>query len=155
MTRCLFLLLLLNSCTSSFINEKTSEISDLSTTCIESVGWENIIQEHSTDSIVDSELLLALKKIKEKPFPTMVLYFSAPPKELVAISTDYYSIRYIYNKSISFSVLDGFSGSLSNIEKKRIVKRVHNLLIKYQCGEGVKESMKIINNLDITPPNNK
>lgn len=124
------------------INEKTTHIGYLNTTCLSKAAWLEIRNTHSTNSITDSTLLNKMKDFKDKPFQTYVLYFKDFPCELIGV--EYSSVRYIYNPLISDQVLDGLSAILNHKEKKRIVKRIQLLLVKYQCERGVNESFELM-----------
>lgn len=137
----LVIILLLQSCRYG-INEKTSWICDLNTTCLNDDAWTKILQKYSTDSIKNPKLLEKLKDFKNQPFQTDVLYFKDEPIELIGF--EYYGIRYAYNPKISNQILDGLSPQLNDIEKKRILKRIQTLLMQYQCEEGKVESLKVI-----------
>ena len=41
-------------------------------------------------------------------------------------------------------VLDGMSSELSEKERKRVVRRIQNQIIQYQCNEGKTESLNYI-----------
>ena len=137
----LVIILLFQSCRYG-INEKTSWICDLNTTCLNDDAWVKILQKYSTDSIKDNKLLEKLKDFKSLPFQTDVLYFRDEPIELIGF--EYYGIRYIYNPKISNQILNGLSPQLNDKEKKRIHKRIQILLMEYQCEKGKKESLKAI-----------
>jgi len=74
-----------------------------------------------------------IEEFKSQPFENELIYFSHSPEEVIAISSDHYSIRYVYNPKISDQVLDGFSKSLNESEKDRILKRIESVLEKYGC----------------------
>jgi hypothetical protein len=137
----LVIILLFQSCRYG-INEKTSWICDLNTTCLNDNAWAKILQKYSTDSIKDTMLLEKLKDFKNQPFQTDVLYFKDEPIELIGF--EYYGIRYVYNPKISNQILNGLSPQLNDIEKERIHKRIQTLLMEYQCEEGKAESLKIL-----------
>ncbi|MCD0468066.1 hypothetical protein [Flavobacterium sp. ENC] len=137
----LIIIVLFQSCRYG-INEKTSWICDLNTTCLEDNSWTLIMKEYSIDSIKDVKLLEKLQDFKSQPFQTNVLYFKDEPTELIGF--EYYGIRYVYNSKISNQILNGLSPQLSDKEKKRIHKRIQTLLMKYQCKEGKAESKNTI-----------
>ncbi len=137
-----FVAILLQSCYG--INEKTSGISTLNTNCLSSNAWDEIKKEYSTDDITNPKLIERLKRFENQPFTNEVLYFKNNPEELIAVSTDHYGIRYVYNPKISNQILNGLSPQLKDKEKKRIHKRIQTLLMKYQCEEGKAESLKAI-----------
>lgn len=137
-----FAFLSLHSCYG--VNEKTSIIHSLNSTCLPESAWDSIKREYSSNMLVDSQLLEKLKEFRKMPFSTEVLYFPDSPEELIGISHNHYFIRYVYNPDISDDVLSGLSPELSAAEKKRIGKRILTLLMKYQCDEGQKESLRMI-----------
>ncbi len=141
------IVLMLSSCYYG-INEKTSKISSLSTTCIADTAWQDIQKHHAVDSTLNANFIAVLKEFEDQPFSTEIWYFDKDPQELIGISDNHYLIRYVYNPKISRQVLNGLSPQLSDAEKKRIRKRVLSLLMNYQCEEGKAESMKIINSPD-------
>lgn len=125
------------------INENTFEIGDLNTDCLDKHAWKELLQKYNTENIEDTMFIEALKDLKLEPFRTEVLYFrDTYPKELIAVSEDHYSVRYVFNPSISKVILDGLSSELSEKEKKRIRNKIQLLLMEYQCKEGIK-SLKI------------
>lgn len=138
----LFIIILLFQSCRYGINEKTSWICDLNTTCLEDNSWTLMMKEYSIDSIKDVKLLEKLQDFKSQPFQTNVLYFKDEPTELIGF--EYYGIRYVYNSKISNQILNGLSPQLSDKEKKRIHKRIQTLLMKYQCKEGKAESKNTI-----------
>lgn len=128
------------------INEKTSEIGDLNTDCLDKHAWEELLQKYNTENIEDTIFIEALKDLKLRTFQTEVFYFrDTYPKELIAVSEDHYSVRYVFNPSISNRVLNGLSTELSEKEKKRIRNRIQLLLMDYQCKEGIKKSKELLN----------
>lgn len=137
-------LFVLNGCYYG-INEKTSEIGNLHTECLENDTWVKINADYSVNKITDTLFFEGLEKIKLRTFKTEILYFEEPPKELIAIAEDHYSVRYVFNPKISRQSLDGLSMQLDNTEKKRIRDRVQKILMKYQCEEGRKESQQLVN----------
>jgi hypothetical protein len=127
------------------VNEETSEICFLNTTCLTPEAWNQIKIEYSVEGIIDSALIEKLSQFKHEPFEVEVYYFKDYPEEFIGISIDHNAIRYVYNKNIDDSILDGFSSSLNNSEKMRIRKRFQSILIKYQCEKGKIESKNLIN----------
>lgn len=122
-------------------NSETSEIGSMSPSCLDSLAWENMCQEHSIDSIKDPNLISRLDDVKKHFIkPDYILYFDEDPKEI--IGCDWYSIRVVYNEKIADQLLTGLSPLLSNKEQKRIRNRVFTELIKYQCEEGRYEMIK-------------
>jgi hypothetical protein len=128
----------LNSC--QFANSETSEIGSISPTCLDSLAWKKICQEHSIDSIKEPKLLSKLEDVKNHFIrPDYILYFKDEPEEI--IGCDYYSIRVVYNENIANQTLMGLDPLLGNDEQKRIRNRVLNEIMKYQCDEGKKETL--------------
>tara|TARA_Y100000782_G_C10188706_1_gene268805 strand:- start:9279 stop:9620 length:342 start_codon:yes stop_codon:yes gene_type:complete len=112
----------------------------LNTDCIEKGAWDKIKHAHFIEESIDSSFVGGLMTIKTKPFKTEILYFSESPEELIAVSVDHYSVRYVNNPNISSHVLDGVSSESSHQGKDRIVNRVQKLFLKYQCPEGTNNS---------------
>lgn len=139
---CCFVFLSLQSCYG--VNEKTSIIHSLNSTCLPESAWDSMKREYSSNMLVDSQLLEKLKEFRKMPFSTEVLYFPDSPEELIGISHEHYSIRYVYNPDISDDVLSGLSPELSAAEKKRIGKRILTMLMKHQCEKGRKASLRMI-----------
>lgn len=139
---CFIIIFLLQSCYE--VNKKTSEISTLNNICLAPNAWLEINKDYSTDYITNPKLIEVLDGFRNEPFTTEVLYFKNNPEELIAISTDHYGIRYVYNPKISDQILNGLSPQLNEMEKKRIHKRIQTLLMEYQCEKGQKESLKAI-----------
>ena len=132
-------MLLLNSC--QFTNTETSEIANLSPTCLYSLAWKKICQEYSIDSIKDPKLLSKLEDVKNHFIkPDYILYFKNGPEEI--IGCDWYSIRVVYNEKIADQILTGLNPLLGNDEQKRIGIRVLKEIMKYQCEEGKKETLE-------------
>ena len=135
----LFAILALSGCYG--VNSETSEIGSMSPSCLDSLAWIKISQEHSIDSIKDPKLILRLEEVRNHFIkPEYILYFDDEPKEI--IGCDWYSIRVVYNEKIADQLLTGLSPLLSNEEQKRIRNRVFSELIKYQCEEGKAKMMK-------------
>ena len=132
-------MLVLNSC--QFANSETSEIGSMSPTCLDSLAWKKICQEYSIDSIKDPKLLSKLEDVKNHFIkPDYILYFKNGPEEI--IGCDWYSIRVVYNEKIADQTLTGLDPFLGNDEQKRIRNRVLKEIMKYQCEEGKKETLK-------------
>jgi hypothetical protein len=98
----------------------------------------------SSDKIDDSLFKISLDDFHSQTFSCELLYFNSTPKEIIAIDKDHYSVRYVFNPEISMNVLDGLSQKLSNSEKNRILNRVQEVILDYQCQEGKKESLKLM-----------
>jgi hypothetical protein len=128
----ILLVLILSSCYG--INERTSSIASINYSCRE-VNWLEMVNDHSIANITDSSFIRKFSSFKDKPFETELFYFKENPKEIVAISHDHYSIRYVYNPKLSTKVLDGFSRKLDTKEVDRISKRIYSMLEKYGCTE--------------------
>jgi hypothetical protein len=123
------------------VNSETSEIGTLGPSCLDSLAWTKICQQNSIDSIKDPELLRKLEDVKNHFIkPEYILYFKDEPEEI--IGCDWYSVRVVYNKRISYHTLDGLSPQLGNDEQKRIRNRVLQELMKYQCQEGQLETLR-------------
>jgi len=123
------------------VNAETSEIGSMSPRCLDSLAWDIICAEHSIDNITNPELLLKLNDVKNHFIePDYILYFKDGPEEI--IGCDWYSIRVVYNYNIANQTLTGLSPLLSNKEQKRIRNRVFKELMKHQCEEGKKETLK-------------
>lgn len=123
------------------VNSESSEIGRMSPTCLDSLAWEKICQEHSTDSIKDSNLISRLEDVKNHFIkPDYILYFDEEPKEI--IGCDWYSIRVVYNEQLADQLMTGLSPFLSNGEQKRIRNRVFKEIMKYQCEKGKQETIK-------------
>ena len=129
----LFLLVIFASCHYG-INERTSAIADIDYSC-RKVDWDNMRVDHSLANIKDSTIIRIIPAFKTKPFETELFYFDEAPQEIIAISTDHYQIRYVYNSNLSSQVLDGYSRKLDKNEVDRISKRIYSLLEKYGCVE--------------------
>lgn len=122
------------------INSKTSEIGNLNTNCLDKDAWLIIYQKYSISNIDDSIYSFQVNDFKNMPFETDLLYFESNPKEIIAISKEHYSVRYVFNPSISSQILDGLSPKLKEEEKKRIRNRIQKVLMEYQCEAGKKEA---------------
>lgn len=133
------ILLICNSC--QFVNSETSEIGSMSPICLDSLAWKKICLEYSVDSIKKPKLLKRLKDIKNHFIkPDYILYFKEEPEEI--IGCNWSAIRVVYNEKIADQPLTGLDPFLGNEEQKRIRNRVLKELIKYQCEEGKKETLK-------------
>lgn len=119
-------------------NEITSEICSVNYTC-NNQEWDSILKAYTTDSIKDLALINQLNSFQNKPFKTDILYFKSNPEELIGISKDRYSIRYVYNSQISNQILDGLSQKLSEIERLRIELRVKKMITDLGCKENVSQ----------------
>lgn len=127
------------------VNEKTSAICSLETDCLYYQAWNQLETKHSTNEISDSILLEKLDEFKILPFEVYIFYFKDSPEELIAVSTDHFVIRYVYNKKISDNILDGLSPKLKDDEKKRIRARIQNILMEHQCEAGRTKSLNLLN----------
>ncbi len=137
----LVILLLLTACSQLYTNSETSEIGSMSPSCLDSLAWEKICQEHSVDSIKDSVLLTKLEDIRNHFIkPEYILYFKEEPEEI--IGCDWYSVRVVYNKKIADQTLTGLDPLLGNDEQKRIRNRVLKEIMRYQCKDGQSETLK-------------
>lgn len=132
------LLLLLNRCFYG-VNKETSEIGILNSTCLDDSAWENLTSKYSIQLIEDSIFSKGLIDVRNHFIkPAYILYFNEEPKEI--IGCDYYSVRVVYNPSLSEMVLSGLSPSLSDDEQIRIRNRVQQALTEFQCEKGKLES---------------
>lgn len=137
------IMLFLTSCYG--INEKSTEIGSLNTNCLDSLAWVKIAQSHSVEKITESLFLEQLSKFKIEPFETELFYFDVAPKEIIAVSTDHYQVRYVYNPEIAGQILDGLSPQLGEKEDRdRIRNRIQLLLMPYQCKEGRMKSVELL-----------
>lgn len=124
------------------VNEKTTIIADIYSDGV-SEELKIIMNDKSLSEIWNDSLsLIAIEEMKNNPITTVDLYYFENPNEI--IGADYYSVRYVYNPSISSSVLDGMSPELLNHEKIRIVLRMQQLIMEYQKEPNKTESKKII-----------
>jgi len=126
------------------VNKKTTEIGILNTTCVTDGAWDDILRTYTTKNIQDSLFLAKIEEIERMPFPTQILYFFDGPRELIAVSEDHYAVRYVYNPDLSLVPLCGMDKGLSIEEKKRVTKRVQDIIIQYQCEAGQERSREII-----------
>lgn len=129
----LFLILIFSSCFYG-VNERTSGITDLNYSC-KQTDWDKMKIDHSVESSLDSTFIRKINHFKTKPFESELFYFKEKPQEIIAISSDHYQIRYVYNPKLSNKILDGFSEKLNNKEVDRISNRIHAMLEKYGCSE--------------------
>ncbi len=131
------------SCSQLFINEQTSEITSIESTC---VVFDGLIKDYSPDSIKNIDFLQNVTELKKWYLPPrFILYFKEDPEELIGI--DYYEVRCVYNKGISNNVLGGLDSQLTDLEKVRIFTRVQTTLMKYQCEKGKLNSLEAIKNI--------
>ncbi|MDJ1493335.1 hypothetical protein QNI19_10370 [Cytophagaceae bacterium DM2B3-1] len=123
------------------VNAETSELGSISPRCLDSLAWNKMCAEHSIDSIKDEHLLQRVKSVKNHFIqPEYILYFKEEPEEI--IGCDWYSVRVVYNAKLADQPLDGLDVLLGNDEQKRIRNRVFSEIMKYQCEEGKKETLK-------------
>lgn len=47
---------------------------------------------------------------------------------MIALSTEWYSVRYVYNPAISTRIQSGLGNSLKEKDKKRIMTRIYGAL---------------------------
>jgi hypothetical protein len=127
------------------INKKTSEIGNLNTDCLASTAWAEILKEYSTKKIEDHRFIVQLNEFASFPFETELLYFDAQPREIIAVSKDHYSVRYVFNPVMDGQILDGLSEKLNEKAKRRVRNRVQEALMKYQCEEGKKKAVELLN----------
>lgn len=134
MTKILLALLLFMISSCYGINERTSAIANINYAC-DNADWDKMQTDHSIATIEESSFKSKIRAFNTMPFETELFYFNESPKEIIAISTDHYQIRYIYNPNLSSMVLDGYSTKLDQKEVDRISKRIHAMLEKYGCEE--------------------
>jgi hypothetical protein len=136
----IFLILLLNGCYYG-VNEMTSEIGSLNSTCLEDSVWKELTAKYTVDSISKPEFREGLKDVKNHFIkPQYILYFSSGPEEI--IGCDWYTVRVVFNPNLSTRTMSGLDPSLSDDEQVRIRNRVQKLLIPYQCDKGKLESLE-------------
>lgn len=140
--RLLYLFIILLTTSSCYqVNSETSEIAIINASCLDSLAWDKILQEHSVHKIKDSSLIIGLKSVKNHFIkPDYILYFDDEPKEI--IGCNWGAIRVVYNENIASHSLTGLSTLLSNKEQKRIRNRVLIELLKHQCDKGKFEMAK-------------
>lgn len=127
------------------VNERTSEIGTLTSTCLDDSVYAILEEKYSTKNILDPEFLSALEKMKTpQSLSTVFLYFDTLPREIIAIDESYYFVRYVYNPELYPYPVSGLPDVLSNKERKRIVNRVQGLLMEYECDKGKEESLRIM-----------
>ncbi len=90
---CLFGLLSLISCYE--VNEKTSEIFELSSCCNADSTWIKMYNSHKIQNLESKEVQEIIHEFKNMPFSTNILYFKDYPEEYIGISKGGTSIRYI------------------------------------------------------------
>ena len=131
--------MLLSSCYG--VNEKTSEIGKLNSTCLEDSAWTELTKQYSTDRISSDKFLEGLERVKNYTFKsTYILYFPSGPEEI--IGCDYYSVRTDFNPEISNLAIGGLHNALKDEEQVRIRNRIQKLLMNYQCEKGKLESQE-------------
>lgn len=130
------------------INEKTTNICSLNTICLTDSAWTTIKRRYDVSKIHDDDFISAAKDIDTVwRFRTETLYFDSGPKELIAVATDLYSVRYCYSPRgnlFTDKVLDGLSPELTASEKMRIRNRIQSLFLEFQCEEGKMQSYKLM-----------
>ena len=121
------------------VNEKTSEIGILNTTCLHDSAWTELTQQYSTDRISSDKFLEGLERVKNYTFkPDYILYFPSGPEEIIGCT--YYAVRTVFNPEISNMAIGGVHNALKDEEQVRVRNRVQKLLMKYQCEKGKLES---------------
>ena len=65
-----------------------------------------------------------------------IMYFKEDPVELIGLSREHYSVRYVYNSQISPNVLNGYATELNEKEKKRVISKVKKTFLPYKCDYG-------------------
>ena len=138
---CCLALMFLSGCYG--VNKKTSEICSLSNVCLAPDSWERMLQKYSVDSVKDDGFFFSLKYMRDSRFSLHILYFDDPPKEMVGIHDNGYTVFYVYNPLIDDKVLTGLSPELPIAEKERIGKRVIAAQAEYQCVYGQRRSLDL------------
>ena len=126
----LSIILLLSQCYG--VNKKTSEIGTLNYVCSDNVQIE-ILNKYTTDKITNSILKSKVGEFKTMPFETNILYFESGPTEIIAISKDWYSVRYVYNPDISMRIQNGLGNSMNEQHKNRIMGRIYAVFRMCGC----------------------
>ena len=141
MNRLFFILIAISLVGCYGVNSETSQIGNMNPTCLDSLAWKSMCEEHSIENITDSNLISRVEDIKNHFIkPDYILYFDEEPKEI--IGCDWYSIRVVYNENIADQLLTGISPLLGNDDQKRIRNRVLAEIMKHQCEEGKKETLE-------------
>lgn len=127
------------------VNEKSSEIAVINTDCLKDSTWSIIKKRYNYDTVTVESYLYAIKELKSYLLSTDILYFDSGPRELIAVSTDHYTIRY-QNSNTSFlteyKILHGQSAEMTPNERIRIRNRILSIIMEFQCEEGRKTSLK-------------
>jgi hypothetical protein len=121
------------------VNEKTTKIGNLNSTCLHDSAWTELTKKYSTDRISSDKFLEGLERVKNYTFkPDYILYFPSGPEEI--IGCDYYTVRTVFNPELSNMAIDGLDYALKDEEQVRVRNRVQKLLMQYQCEKGKLES---------------
>ncbi|WMI68194.1 hypothetical protein [Mangrovimonas sp. YM274] len=113
------------------INEKSSEIGSLNYD-FGTYEWNQIFSDFSTSYFSSNVTKQVVEDFKKKPFKVDLIYLKEP-REIIGISEDHYSIRYIFNPIISDQILDGLSSQLTESEKQRIKNRIARIVEVHGC----------------------
>lgn len=123
------------------VNERNQHITDIENGCTNPC-IEKHLQALAYDTTKAPQFREQVEEIQSMVFPTTILYFPEGPEELIAISTDWYFIRYLYNPALSrnvppmlrYQVMDGYSGELDARQRARLKRRVEALFEACGCG---------------------
>lgn len=113
------------------INKKSSEIASLNYDC-GTYEWNQILSDFSTSYFSNNITKQAVEDFKNMHFKVDLIYLEEP-HEIIGVSEDHYTIRYIYNPIISDQILDGLSSQLTKSEKQRIKNRIARIIEEYGC----------------------
>lgn len=127
--RAFFVISLFISCYG--INEKSSEIGSLNYNCGSS-GWNQIFSKFSTSYFSSNVTEQIVEDFYNMPFKVDLIYLKEP-HEIIGVSEGRYTIRYLYNPSISDQILDGLSSQLTESEKERVQTRMVKIFEEHNC----------------------
>ncbi len=113
------------------VNENSSEIGSINYNCSSS-GWNQIFSKFSTSYFSDNVTKQIVEDFNNMPFKVDLIYLKEPA-EIIGISEDRYTIRYLYNPNISNQILDGLSSQLTESEKERIQTRMVKIFEEHNC----------------------
>jgi hypothetical protein len=131
-------------CSDPFANKKLSSIGSIYADCLRDDAWDSIKAQYQLPDSATYKLIR--KEFEKQPFKTELLFFNDSVPEVIGIATDHYSVRYAYNPHLNSMILNGLSPGLKEYDKKRICNKIQNILMRYQCPEGKKESLEWIKN---------
>ena len=125
------------------VNQKTTEIGMLNSTCLQDIAWSELSKKYSKDNITSAEFKEGLLRVENYFLkPDYILYFQSGPEEI--IGCDYYTVRTVFNPDISTMAIGGLDPSLSDNEQIRVRNRIQKLLMEYQCDKGRQESQALL-----------